>query len=71
MFSLVDLLLETLECVIAPFMYLMLLVHVPPIRDCNASLIPREIKLKLKQNKKLKKIEFLTSLNILELRPYR
>lgn len=71
MFSLVNLLLE---CVIAPFMYLMLLVHVPPIRDCNASLIPLvpryQIKVKIKI-KRLKKIEFLTSLNVLELRPYR
>ena len=67
MLSLVNLLLE---CVIAPFMYLMLLVHVPPIRDCNASLIPLvpryQIKVKIKI-KRLKKIEFLTSLNVLEL----
>jgi len=39
MFSLIQLLLEA-KCVIAPFMYPMPLVHVPPNRDCNASLIP-------------------------------
>ena len=52
MFSLVNLLLEALECVIAPFMYLILLVHVPPIRDCNVRLIPlvtrNKIEIKIK-----------------------